>query len=77
LLVVDYRLDGERLGTDVIDALRIALDPEIPAIVVTGSSTSDLAEHVRRRGDELLAKPVLPADLRALIDQRLRSPAER
>jgi DNA-binding response OmpR family regulator len=77
LLIVDYRLAGERLGTDVIDDLRIALDPEIPAIVVTGSSTSDLAERVRARGDDLLAKPVLPADLRAVIDARLRSPAER
>jgi len=77
LLIVDYRLAGERLGTDVIDALRIALDPEIPAIVVTGSSTPDLAERVRARGDDLLAKPVLPADLRAVIDARLRSAAER
>jgi signal transduction histidine kinase len=77
LMIVDYRLADERLGTDVIDELRIALDPEIPAIVVTGSSTSDLAERVRARGDDLLAKPVLPADLRAVIDARLRSPAER
>ena len=77
LMIVDYRLADERLGTDVIDELRIALDPEIPAIVVTGSSTSDLAERVRARGDDLLAKPVLSADLRAVIDARLRSPAER
>jgi DNA-binding response OmpR family regulator len=74
---VDYRLAGERLGTDVIADLRIALDPEIPAIVVTGSSTPDLADRVRARGDDLLAKPVLPADLRAMIDARLRSTAER
>jgi signal transduction histidine kinase len=77
LMIVDYRLDGELLGTDVIDELRSALDPEIPAIVVTGSSTSDLAARVRARGDDLLAKPVLPGDLRALIDARLRSPAGR
>jgi signal transduction histidine kinase len=77
LLIVDYRLAGERLGTDVIADLRIALDPEIPAIVVTGSSTPDLADRVRARGDDLLAKPVLPADLRAMIDARLRSTAER
>jgi DNA-binding response OmpR family regulator len=76
-MIVDYRLDGELLGTDVIDELRSALDPEIPAIVVTGSSTSDLAARVRARGDDLLAKPVLPGDLRALIDARLRSPAGR
>ena len=77
LLIVDYRLSGERLGTDVIDELRTILDPEIPAIVVTGSSTPDLAERMRARGDDLLAKPVLAADLRARIDARLRSPAAR
>ena len=77
LLIVDYRLASERLGTDVIDELRTVLDPEIPAIVVTGSSTPDLAERIRARGDDLLAKPVLPADLRARIDARLHSHAER
>ena len=77
LLIVDYRLAGERLGTDVIDNIRIALDPEIPAILVTGSSTPDLADLVRTRGDDLLAKPVLPPDLRAVIDARLRTPAGR
>jgi signal transduction histidine kinase len=75
LLIVDYRLEGDRLGTAVIDELRDALDPEIPAIVVTGSSTPELAEEIARRGDDLLAKPVLPADLRARIDARLRSAA--
>jgi two-component system, sensor histidine kinase len=73
LLIVDYRLAGDRLGTDVIDELRSALDPEIPAIVVTGSSTPDLAERIGARGDDLLSKPVLPADLRARIDARLQS----
>ena len=77
LLIVDYRLADGRLGTDVIDELRAALDPEIPAIVVTGSSTADLTERVRGRGDDLLLKPVLPADLRALIDARLRTPVHR
>ena len=75
LLIVDYRLAGELLGTDVIDELRTVLDPEIPAIVVSGSSTPELADQIRARGDDLLAKPVLPADLRARIDARLRSTA--
>jgi two-component system, sensor histidine kinase len=77
LLIVDYRLADGRLGTDVIDDLRAMLDPEIPAIVVTGSSTADLAERVRTRGDDLLLKPVLPADLRALIDARLQAAVRR
>ena len=77
LLIVDYRLADGRLGTDVIDDLRAMLDPEIPAIVVTGSRTPDLAERVRTRGDDLLLKPVLPADLRALAYARLQAAVRR
>ncbi len=77
LMIVDYRLAEGRLGTDTIDHLRDAVDPEIPAIIVTGSTTPDLAERVQARGDGLLLKPVLPATLRALIDAKLRRPVPR
>ena len=77
LLIVDYRLAEGRLGTEVIDTIRDVLDPEIPAIVVTGSSTPDLAARVQARGDVLLLKPVLPAALRTLIDAKLRAHAAR
>jgi len=77
LIIVDYRLADGRLGTEVIDRLRDVLDPEIPAIIVTGLPTPDLADQVRARGDDLLLKPILPSDLRALIDTKLRRPAVR
>jgi signal transduction histidine kinase len=72
LLIVDYQLGDGHYGTDVIDNLREVLDPEIPAIIVSGSTTADLAEKVRARGDDLLLKPVMPAKLQGLIDARLR-----
>jgi signal transduction histidine kinase len=72
LVIVDYRLADGRLGTDLIDGLRDALDPEIPAIVVTGSSTPELAQRINARGDQLLLKPVLPAKLRSLMGAKLR-----
>ena len=72
LLIVDYQLGDGHHGTEVIDNLRDVLDPEIPAIIVSGSTTADLAEKVRARGDDLLSKPVVPAKLRELIDARLR-----
>jgi CheY-like chemotaxis protein len=77
LIIVDYRLADGRLGTDVIDRLRDVLDPEIPAIIATGLPTPDLADQVRARGDDLLLKPILPSDLRALIDTKLRRPTVR
>jgi signal transduction histidine kinase/FixJ family two-component response regulator len=72
LLIVDYQLGNGHLGTDVIAHLRELLDPEIPAIIVSGSTTAALADEVRARGDDLLSKPVVPGKLRQLIDARLR-----
>jgi CheY-like chemotaxis protein len=67
LLIVDYRLgDGEN-GIQVAQRLRQELDPEIPAILVTGSITPDLDNQARADHFEFLLKPVLPENLRECI----------
>ncbi len=67
LLIVDYRLgDGEN-GIQVAQRLRQELDPEIRAILVTGSITPDLSNLARADNFEFLLKPVLPEDLRECI----------
>jgi signal transduction histidine kinase len=67
LLMVDYRLGNDENGIQVAQRLRQELDPEIPAILVTGSITPDLGEQARAIGFEFLLKPVLPDNLRACI----------
>jgi len=67
LLIVDYRLGNGENGMDVAQRLRSELDPEIPAILVTGSITPDLGEQARQRNFEFMLKPVLPEKLRACI----------
>jgi signal transduction histidine kinase len=72
LIIADYRLGGGATGTEVIARLRRELDPEIPAILVTGSSAPGLAQEAAARQFDLLLKPVQPDRLRELIDSRLR-----
>ena len=72
LIIADYRLGGGATGTEVIERLRNELDPEIPVILVSGSTTPDLAREAAANRCELLLKPVQPERLRELIDAALR-----
>jgi len=75
LIIADYQLAGGTTGIQVIAKLRQALDPEIPAIVVTGSAMPERMEEVRASGCDLLLKPVVADKLRALISQKMRGHA--
>ena len=72
LLIVDHRLGAGEMGIEVAQRIRHALDPEIPAILVTGSITPDLAEQARAAGLDFMLKPVTPADLRERISTALK-----
>ena len=72
LIVADYRLGGGAAGTEIIDRLRRELDPEIPAILVSGSTAPGLVIEAQRHRCELLLKPVQPEKLRELISAALR-----
>jgi len=72
LLIVDHRLGAGENGIEVAQRIRHALDPEIPAILVTGSISPDLAERARAMGLEFLLKPVTADDLRRHIGAVLK-----
>src|SRR6185436_11200121 len=75
LLVADYRLGGGATGTEVIERLRRELEPEIPAILVSGSTAPELVAEAQKHRCELCLKPVQPERLRELIDAALRASA--
>jgi signal transduction histidine kinase/CheY-like chemotaxis protein len=77
LIIADYRLEGDLVGTDLIARLQREIDPEIPAILVTGSTTPDRVEEAERQGHRLLLKPVNPARLKELISLTLDRSATR
>ncbi len=71
LTIVDYRLEHATTGVDAIVALRQRFGAELPAIVVTGSTTSGLEHEAQAHDFHLLTKPVLPNKLRAMISFKL------
>ncbi|HSN41005.1 MAG TPA: hybrid sensor histidine kinase/response regulator [Burkholderiales bacterium] len=71
LIIADYRLTAGRNGMDVIRNLRAELDPEIPAILVTGSTTPETTAEAEAQKIAMLLKPVLPDRLREMIDAHL------
>jgi len=74
MIIADYRLAGGSVGAHVVDDLRRELDPEIPAILVTGSTTPECMAEASRSGCTLLLKPADPDLLRATIASLLREP---
>ncbi|MGO9543406.1 MAG: hybrid sensor histidine kinase/response regulator [Rhodomicrobium sp.] len=75
VVVADYHLDNNDLGVAAIAAAR-ALDPAIPALVVTADHSEETAREVRAAGALLLQKPVSPGRLRASVSHLLAKRAQ-
>ena len=73
LLIVDYRLEGGRTGVQVITSMRQRFGDNLPAVVVTGSTMSNLEQEALDHHFHLLTKPVVPNKLRAMIAFKLGS----
>jgi signal transduction histidine kinase/Na+/proline symporter len=71
ILIVDYHLDDDVTGIEVIRELRAYADKHIPAIVVTADHSDPVRREVRESGDAILHKPIKPAALRALMSRIL------
>jgi two-component system, sensor histidine kinase len=71
LLIVDYRLENGQTGVQAIDLLRTRFGPELPAIVVTGSTMTGHEKEALDHNFHLLIKPVVPNKLRAMIAFKL------
>ena len=68
IVLVDYHLDDNCLGTDVIAAIRARLGREVPAAVITADRSIEIQHLVQEMpATTLLIKPIKPAKLRALV----------
>jgi CheY-like chemotaxis protein len=68
IVLADYHLDAGQRGTELIIALRHALNEAIPAAVITADRSPEVQSMVQALpGVSLLTKPIKPARLRALI----------
>jgi Na+/proline symporter/signal transduction histidine kinase len=71
MLVVDYHLDDDVTGIQVVRELREHAGKSIPAIIVTADHSDPVRNEVRDAGYALLHKPLKPAALRALMSRML------
>lgn len=71
LLIVDYRLEEGRTGPEAVAAVRARHGADVPAIMVTGSTMTELEQEAQEKDFHLLIKPVVPNKLRAMIAFKL------
>ncbi|MFZ6049293.1 NahK/ErcS family hybrid sensor histidine kinase/response regulator [Pseudomonas sp. CR3202] len=69
LLLVDYHLDHDMLGCDVIRTLRQHFAREVPAVIITADRSDQCRRDLLGLGIPLLNKPVKPGKLRAVLSQ--------
>jgi CheY-like chemotaxis protein len=60
-------------GVEVVERVREQRDAPVRTLVITGSTSGELADALRRAGLMRLQKPVSPARLRAALDQLFRA----
>ncbi|WP_241016233.1 ATP-binding protein [Paraburkholderia sp. Ac-20336] len=68
MLVTDFRLTRHVSGTDIIHAVFDSIDRTIPAIIITGDTSTDGINATSSSGFRVMHKPLDPQELRALID---------
>jgi signal transduction histidine kinase len=71
LILADYHLDDGQDGLDLVAEICGYLGRIVPAIVISADQSEALHEEATRRGHAILAKPVKPAALRALMTRLL------
>jgi signal transduction histidine kinase len=71
LIVADYRLGGGALGTDAVALLRHELGLHIPAMLISGDSSTEAISAMREASLHVLLKPVLPQELHLLVERLL------
>ena len=75
LLLCDYRLQGNELGTELIDRLRTLWGIRLPAVLMSGESAQGDGDTLKGAEYPVLLKPVRPARLRAVVQGQLTASA--
>ena len=69
--LIDYHLDDDALGIDIIAVLR-ALRGNIECALITADRSEEMKKQAKELGATVLHKPLKPAVLRSWITQKLR-----
>jgi PAS domain S-box-containing protein len=71
LIIIDYHLDNDVTGIDVVSNWQQSWLKDTPVIVITADYTDDVRHATKEKGFYLLKKPVRPLQLKALISKAL------
>lgn len=74
IIVTDYRLNREFLGTEIVNELNDLLEKPCPALVITADTGPELIASIRAEGYPVLIKPVGPPGLRVTMHNLLFEP---
>jgi CheY-like chemotaxis protein len=74
-LICDYRLVGED-GGQAIQKIRTEFNQEIPALLVTGDTSSECLHQMKATGCPVLHKPIRADDLKQEISRLLPNLSE-
>jgi CheY-like chemotaxis protein len=72
LIISDLHLSNGETGIEAIAAMRKASRNTIPAFLVSADTSADAAREALSNGYHLLAKPVEPMSLRAILGRMLK-----
>lgn len=73
LIIADYRLRENALGTDAVSAVHQAIGSnEVPVIIITGDTDPERLKQVQEAGYHILYKPVPAIQMRVLMQNLLR-----
>jgi signal transduction histidine kinase/CheY-like chemotaxis protein len=71
VIIADYRLSSGLNGIHAVEKIRTSFDKDLPAIVITGDTSTSVTESIKASGCRLVHKPLEPQVLRRLIDELL------
>ena len=71
IILVDYQLDNNHNGINLISKLRDSRHHYVPAILITATSDSDIEEKTKAADVGFMRKLVKPASLRAMMSAML------
>jgi len=72
IVIADHQLQDGIVGADAIIAVRAHFGKQLPAIIITGSTSPLLSGTAQALGCSLMLKPLMPAKLRSLLSASLQ-----
>lgn len=71
ILVVDYQLDNNKTGLDIVDHYFKRVERKTPVIFVTANYSDEVSELIKSNGYSIIYKPIKPDEFRERLGELL------